>query len=178
MRSAPSMWRAFPYSKRPFIVNLVLLLMVLFTIIYLLLTIDADLLTLMAIVVMGFVFLAVLGISPWFTDHELDDEALILRQGWYFKARIQLSEIMAIERIPRGPARTGVYFRLSTPTLYVTTRRKDLAEIVLREERPFIWALGKKADRIVFDAEELDALIRSIEGRLSLSPVQPNGPDP
>lgn len=172
------MWRAFPYSKRPFFVNLVLLLVVLVAIIYLLMTINADLLTLMAIVIMGFVFLAVLGISPWFTDHELEDEALILRQGWYFRARIPLSDIRAIERVPRGPSRTGVYFRLRSPKIYVTTRRKDLAEIVLIDKRPFIWALGKKAERIVFDAEELDALIRSIEGRLSLSPVQAEGPDP
>jgi membrane protein YdbS with pleckstrin-like domain len=178
MRSALAVWRAFTYSKRPFIANLVLLVVVLITIIYLLLTINADLLTLMAIVIMGFVFLTVLGISPWFTDHELEDEALLLRQGWYFRARIPLSDIRAIERVPRGPSRTGVYFRLSSPTLYVTTRRKDLAEIVLREKHPFIWALGKKADRIVFDAEELDALVRSIEARLSLSPVQTEGPDP
>jgi len=171
-------WRAFPYSKRPFIVNMVLLLAVLIAIIYLLLTIDSDLLMLMAIVIMGFVFLAVLGISPWFTDHELEDEALVLRQGWYFRARIPLSEIRTIERVPRGPSRTGVYFSLRAPTIYVTTRRKDLAEILLKDERSFIWALGKRADRIVFDAEELDALIRSIEGRLSLSPVQADGPDP
>ncbi len=165
------MWRAFPYSKRPFVINLALLVMVLLTIIYLLLTISADLLTLMVIVVMGFAFLLVLGISPLFTDHELEDGTLILRQGWYFRARIPLNEIKGVHPLPRGPSRTGVFFSLRTPTMYVTTRKRDLIEIVLRSERSFPWALGKKADHVVFDARDLDPLVRLLENVTRASPA-------
>jgi hypothetical protein len=78
--------------------------------------------------------------------------------------------------IPRGPARTGVYFSLRSSTLYVTTRRNDLIEVQLRSGRRFPWAWGKRADHVIFDAIDTGALMRAIEEGSSLSPVQSDGP--
>jgi len=115
----------------------------------------------------------VLGLSPLFTEHELLDDVLVLRQGLYFRAQVPIGEIRKVSRLIKGPARTGVFFRLLSSTLFVTTRRTDLIEVELQRKRTFGWALGKKADRIVFDVEETNALIKLLEGSGSFSPIKP-----
>jgi hypothetical protein len=167
------MQRSFAYSKRSFMVNMAFLgvLIVLSSLILLMTSID--LVYLGAILLLELALFLVLGLSPLFTEHEVHDGVLVLRQGWYFKARVPLLEIRKVNRLIRGPKRTGVFFRLLSSTLFVTTRRTDLIEVELLKKQAFGWALGKKADRIVFDVEEPGALIKLLEGSGSLSPVQP-----
>lgn len=169
------MWRSFPYTKRPFIITLISLILVLLALAYLLVILSSDLLIPLLILVLGTGITVVLGISPLITDHEIENGDLILRQGWYFHARIPLMDVRKVSKISRGPTRTGVYFSLRSSTLYVTTRRDDLIEVLLHGKRQFKWALGKRADRIIFDAEDIDALIKAIEEGSSLSPVQTEG---
>ncbi|MGD0057592.1 MAG: hypothetical protein ABSB83_07075 [Methanomassiliicoccales archaeon] len=117
--------------------------------------------------------LVVLGASPLFTAHEIMGDRLILRQGWYFKAEIPLRNIKKIEMVERGPLRTGVFFRLLQPTLFVTSKRYDLVALELKEKQRFGWALGKKANKILFDVLEPDRFLRTVEElRRSLSPIQ------
>lgn len=167
------MQRSFAYSKRSFMVNMAFLGgLILLTSFVLLLT-GTDVVYLVAILLLELALFLVLGLSPLFTEHEIQDGMLVLRQGWYFKARVPLREIRKVNRLLRGPARTGVFFRLLTSTLFVTTQRTDLIEVELQKKHAFGWALGKKADRIVFDVEEPGALIKVLEGSGSLSPVKP-----
>lgn len=168
-------WRAFPYTKRPFVINLISLLLVLLALAYLLIILSPDLIIPLLILALGFAITVLMGISPLITDHEIENDDLMLRQGWYFHARIPLMEVKKVSKIPRGPTRTGVYFSLRSSTLYVTTRRDDLIEVLLHGKRQFKWALGKRADRIIFDAEDTDTLIKAIEEGSSLSPVQTEG---
>jgi len=117
--------------------------------------------------------LVILGVSPLLTTHEIAGDRLILRQGWYFKAEVPLRNIKKIEMVERGPFRTGVFFRLFQSTLFVTSKRHDLVAIELREKQRFGWALGKKADKILFDVLEPDRFLRIVdELRKSLSPVK------
>jgi len=117
------------------------------------------------------VVLVVMGVSPLLTSHEVGDGMLVLRQGWYFRAEMPLNDIMSVARVERGPTRTGVFFRLLDATLYVTSRRDDLIEVRLRSKRPFGWALGKRADRVVFDAENASAMVQAIRDEDSFTPV-------
>jgi hypothetical protein len=169
------MRRSFPYSKRVFVLNLAFLGILLVGTLVILLMMTIDLGYLALIMVLELALILVLGISPFLTDHEVADGRLVLRQGWYFRSEIPLGEIRSVERIPKGPSRTGVFFRVLTSTVFVTTRRTDLIEIELRKKRTFGWALGKKADCVVFDAEEVPALMKALEPT-SLSPVQPQRP--
>ena len=117
--------------------------------------------------------LVVLGASPLFTTHDIKGDRLVLRQGWYFKAEIPLRNIERIGIVERGPLRTGVFFRLFQSTLFVTSKRYDLITLELKEKQRFGWALGKKADKIIFDVLEPDRFLRTVEElRRSLSPVQ------
>ncbi len=167
------MQRSFAYSKRSFFVNLAFLGALIVLTSFILLMTDIDLVYLAVILLLELALFLVLGVSPLFTEHEVQDGVLVLRQGWYFKAQVPLREIRKVNRLLKGPARTGVFFRLLTSTLFVTTRRTDLIEVELLKKHTFGWALGKRADRIVFDVEEPGALIKVLEGSGSLSPVKP-----
>jgi hypothetical protein len=167
------MQRSFAYSKRSFVVNMAFLgALIMLTSVILLMT-SIDIAYLAAILLLELALFLVLGLSPLFTEHEVQDGVLVLRQGWYFRARVPLLEIRHVNLLTRGPKRTGVFFRLLSSTLFVTTQRTDLIEVELLKKHAFGWALGKKADRIVFDVEEPGALIKLLEGKGSLSPVKP-----
>jgi hypothetical protein len=137
----------------------------------LLVLIGAEAAYLAIIMVLEVAILAVMGISPLLTSHEVGDGTLVLRQGWYFRAEVPIKDIRIVARIDRGPARTGVFFKLLDATLYVTSRRDDLIEARLRSKRTFGWALGKRADRVVFDAENALAMVQAIKDDGSFTPV-------
>lgn len=166
--------RSFPYSKRSFVINTFLIGALVVTITVLLLFAGVGSLYLATISLLGTLSFLILGISPLLTDHEILDGELILRQGWYFRGSIPLSEITGVSLVPKGPTRTGVFFKVMASTLFVTSRRIDLVEVDLRSKRGFRWALGKKADRVVFDVLERDALVRALESGL-LPPVDAQG---
>lgn len=165
------MWRSFPYSRRSFVQNMVFVGAIIPVTLALFIMVSTDTLYLMIVLALEGVVFATLGVSPLLTSHELAEGVLILRQGWYFRAEVPISDIRSAERLERGPARTGVFFRLLTATLFVTSRRTDLIELQLRRKRPFRWALGKKADRVVFDVEETDAMLRALKSDASFAPV-------
>ncbi len=157
------MWRSFPYSRRSLAQNAIYIGAIIPVTLALFIMIEADLPYLLLIILLEAVMFTVMGISPLLTAHELVDGVLVLRQGWYFRARVPLDEIISVKRLNRGPKRTGVFFRLTGSTLHVTTRRDDLIEIELAGKRSFGWALGKRADRIIFDAEDSGALLAALK---------------
>lgn len=157
------MWRSFPYSRRSFVQNAVFIGAVLPVTLAILVMVDADLAYISIIVALEVLAFVVMGISPLLTAHELCDDALVLRQGWYFRSRVPLNEISSANAVERGPARTGVFFRLTSSTLYVTSRHTDLIELRLKRKRPFGLALGKRADRVVFDVEDTASMLRALQ---------------
>jgi len=128
--------------------------------------IGVNLVVLSMILFLEVTILFLFGITPLLTYHEILDDQLFLRIGWIFRASIPLSKIERVERIERGPIRTGVFFRLSRPELFITSRRYNLIGIKLREKQRFPWALWKKADKIIFDVVDTNTLINLLETRL------------
>jgi len=154
----------FPYGRQQFAINLLLLLILLAVLPLVLLSIgDLD-----AVIVVGFslmilVLVAIFGISPMLTAHEIDGERLVLRQGLQFKAVVPLENIRDVRRVDTGPRRTGTWSRSFGSTLYITTRRHDLIQIHLKKRQRFSWAMWKEADVVVFDALDNPQLMKSME---------------
>jgi membrane protein YdbS with pleckstrin-like domain len=168
--------RSFPYSRRSFTFNMALIGAIVPAAVVLMLAVGVDILYLGAIAALAIAVFVVLGLSPLLTEHEVLDHYLVLRQGWYFRGTIPIDQITRIERLSKGPSRTGVFFRLLTSTLFVTSRRTDLIELELKSKRKFSWALGKRADRVVFDVLDTDALIRTLHAEGSFPPVDSQRP--
>ncbi len=108
----------------------------------------------------------VVGLSPLFTDHELTDRELILRQGLLFKAVVPLRDIRGVKEIDKGPAKTGVFFEYRGSAIHVTSQRSNLILIELRTPRRFRWALAKKADKIYFDCIDHSVMARMLNERI------------
>jgi membrane protein YdbS with pleckstrin-like domain len=164
---------SYPYSKQAFLPNLLLLLAL--TVIALLLTSSTSVDPALGAAVMLLLLAAVLvlGVSPILTSHELLDDALVLRQGWYFRAVIPLSNILGADLVEFGPRKVGVSFRLAGPVVSVTTRKHNVIELTLRRPQSFAWAMGKRADHVIFDAVDDRRLLENL--RRSFSPVEADG---
>lgn len=123
----------------------------------------------------------VFALSPLWTPHWLTRSRLILRQGWYFRAILPLSELTnlvpADETAPiRAPL--GIHRPLGQPTLYVTGGRTGLLVARLGRPRRFWQAFGLSATEIVFDVSDLRGFLSALEERRSLlPPVQPDRAD-
>ena len=102
----------------------------------------------------------VFGLSPLLTKHEIHDTHVVIRQGWYYRNRIDLADIMSIKRVREGPWSYGVHF-IGGGTVYVNGSTKDLMLIELSER---ISRNGKKRrmNRILFDTLDNDKFVKMI----------------
>lgn len=121
------------------------------------------------------VLFVVFALSPLWTDHWLTRSRLILRQGWYFRTVLPMSEIASLEPIEEeNPLRAplGIHRPLGQATLYVTGGRMGLVTVRLVEPRRFWQAFGLTAREIVFDVADRASFLRAYEERRRLlSPV-------
>lgn len=158
------------YEKRSFILNSILLIILISAVAFVaVLPVTIDFWVILMIFVFFFL-LIILGISPLFTYHEINREGIILRQGFYFQGRISFKNIRDIKRIFSGPRRTGVFFKITGSTLFVTSRSYDLIEVALKRPQRFGWALGKRAERVVFDTDDNVKFLNSLKGKTGLTP--------
>ncbi len=123
----------------------------------------------------------VFAISPLMTPHWLTRSRLILRQGWYFRVALPMSEIRSLlaadETVPlRAPL--GIHRPLGQPTLYVTGGRTGLVIVRLQKPRRFWSSFGLDATEIVFDVRDREGFLRAYaERRGLLPPVQADRSD-
>jgi hypothetical protein len=157
------MSESFPYETRRFNMNLLLLIVAFLgfgTPVLLIVTPGA--LALISFIVVAGTTVMVLGASPTLTSHSIEDDVLVLRQGWYFKARIPLEDIKKVGRIEKGPKKIGVFFQPFSGAVHVTSRSEGLVSLKLNGMRRFALVLGKKADRVVFDVIDTDRLVERL----------------
>ena len=157
------MSESFPYETRRFNMNLMLLVVAFIGFgAPTLLIVTPGAAALLAFVAIAATTVVVLGASPILTSHSIDDDMLVLRQGWYFKARVPLGEIEKVERMEKGPKKVGVFFPPFGDAVHVTSRSEGLIVLTLKKERRFALVLGKKVRRVVFDAVDGDALVERL----------------
>ena len=151
------------YSRKAFFPTLLFLLIaILFLNVFFDLTFLTDPLYISIAAGISFLLVLIIGLSPFLTDHSLDDQQLTLRQGWYFKAGIPLREIKRIEIVDHGPMRTGVFFDILGTALYVTTQRHDLLLVQLNGRKRFSMAWWKRADRVYFDTLDKSIFLKQM----------------
>jgi len=152
----------FPYNKRAFVVNLIFIMVFVVLSLFIFTQVALDVVSLSILLAIEALTLIILGVSPLITGHEIRDDVLILRQGWYFRAEIPLEQVAKVVKMERGPKRTGVFFRFRQSTIYVTTQSHDLLRLELKKKRRFGWVLGKMADKVVFDTTETASLMKRL----------------
>ena len=120
-------------------------------------------------------------LSPLLTEHWVTRSRLILRQGWYFRARIPFADIETLtEADDAGRTRVplGIHRPLGQPSLFVTGGRTGIVSLRLRGPRRFWQSFGLFATEILFDVTDRAGFVSAFsERRSSLPPVEADGPD-
>lgn len=161
------------YRKATFFSTLVLLSIALsFLNVFFGMTFFKDPTILVVAILASVALLIIVGVSPFLTHHTLSDVDIQLRQGWYFRAIIPLSNIERVQIVERGPMRTGVFFEVVGRSLYVTTQRTDLILLSLRQPQRFGFAWGKRAVRVYFDTLDKNVVLRRLAEK-ALTPSNP-----
>ena len=112
------------------------------------------------------------GLAPMLTKHCIDEDSVILAQGFFFRAKVPFSEIRSVEAMEIGPSKTGPYLNTKKRTLFVTTRQSDLIVLRLKRSKRFGMAFGRTADTVVFDCLETRRMIELLRSRLT--PASPD----
>jgi hypothetical protein len=122
------------------------------------------------------VFFVVLGMSPFWTEHSIDGEGIILRQGWHFRIRVPLENVKAINFIDEVPKRLGIFVAQSRGTLNITSSNQGLVSLKLRRPQQFASVFWRKADMIVLDVKDREGFRRALEKELvtHASPDRPS----
>ncbi|MCE5297037.1 MAG: hypothetical protein LLG16_08050 [Euryarchaeota archaeon] len=125
------------------------------------------------VLVAGIMFFTVFvfGLSPLLTKHEIHDTHVVLRQGWYYRNRIDLTDIMSIKRVREGPWSYGLHF-IGGGIVYVNGSTKDLL-LIESSERISRNGKKRKMNRILFETLDDDKFVKMIgrefDGHISRS---------
>jgi hypothetical protein len=134
-------------------------------------------LELLVILIVAMTITVVYGLSPALTSHQLGATALVLRHGWYFKARLPLSNIKEVGETEEGVPGHGVSFLLGGRKLYVTNSRVGLVNIALHERQRIRGTFGKNITEVVLNVDEPDRFIKDVMKRAGLKGATEDGPE-
>ena len=133
----------------------------------------------MVTIVMGAamtVFFIVVGLSPFWTEHSIDDDLIVLRQGWHFSVRIPIENVKAINFVDGVPKHLGLFVAQTRGTLNITSSRIGLISLKLRRPQRFSSVFWRKADEIVFDVTDREGFRRAFEEELVATRANPGRP--
>jgi hypothetical protein len=122
---------------------------------------------LLALVIL-FIIILVYGLSPALTSHQLGASNLVLRHGWYFKARVPLMNIRDVQETEEGVPGHGVSFLLGGSRLYLTNSRVGLVNIKLHDRQRMRGTFGKNISEIVLNVDDPDMFIQVLRERAGL----------
>ena len=115
--------------------------------------------------------LAGIFVSPWFTEHELGANCLVLRQGLNFGGTIAYGNIAAVHATERKP--THFPLALYRHTLFVALWPANLVAIRLRRPQRFrlchvlpVW----KVREVVINVDRREAFIADLRARAAKVP--------
>ena len=101
------------------------------------------------------------GITPWFSAHEVHDTYLVVRQGCYYRNRIDLADILAVKHVMHGPWAYGVHF-IDGRTVYANGRTDDLILLELDQVRHRD-GKRRRMTRVLFDTVDNQGFLKAIE---------------
>jgi hypothetical protein len=102
----------------------------------------------------------VVGLSPLLTAHEVHDTYFVIRQGWYYRNVIDMTDVVSIKLVRQGPFALGVHF-LGNSTIYVNGSTND---VIMLELRPMRNRSGKRRrmTRILFDVKDVEGFMKKL----------------
>ena len=119
------------------------------------------------------VFFLVVGVSPFWTEHSIDENQIVLRQGWHFSVRVHMDNVKAINLIDEVPKFRGLFIYRVNATLNITSSKKGLVSLKLRRQQRIASVFWRKADEIVFDVNDREGFRQAFEKALIATRASP-----
>ena len=119
-------------------------------------------------IVMGAVTV-VFGLSPALTEHQVGGKNLVLRHGWYFKAKVPLDNIRDVEETEEGIPGHGMNALLGGNKLYLVNSRVGLVKVKLYDRHMMGGLLGRFISEVVTNVDEPTAFLRLLRERAGLN---------
>lgn len=154
----------FAYPHHMFAVKGLAMLAMLACIVYLLGAAGIDMLWLIVFSVVFCIMVFVLFFSPFFTEHEIEGDGIILRQGLIFSISLPFARVERVGEFKAGTGPLGPVSRRGRIVIASTAR--NLVTIKLDHKRRFGMLMLRKADEIIIDLNEPDEFIKLANGFL------------
>ena len=119
------------------------------------------------------VFLLVVGISPFLTEHSIEESGIVLRQGWHFSIRIPLENVKAINLIDDAPKDRSLLVSQTRGTLNITSSKVGLISLKLRRPQRFASVFWRRADDVVFDVTDREGFRQAFERAIVATRASP-----
>jgi Ca2+/Na+ antiporter len=119
------------------------------------------------------VFFIVVGMSPFWTEHSIEENEIVLRQGWHFSVRIPLENVKAINFIEDAPKDRSLFISQTRGMLNITASKRDLISLRLRRPQRIASVFWRKADEIVFDVADREGFRQAFEKALIATHASP-----
>jgi len=153
----------FDYDKRPAIVNLVIWSIAAIWLIILLVLLQMDqLMFILLIVAVMTIALVVVGVSPLLTSHDVEEDRIIIRQGWHSRVVVPIEKVTSVHRMEKIGIKEGVILDAFNRTLVMTGSKKNGVRIELKSEIRVPSAFWKKVETVVLDVNEPERFIAAI----------------
>lgn len=112
-------------------------------------------------------FMAILitTITPMFTQHEINANGILLKQGMIFKASFPFLHIEAVETYSVKPSIFGLVS--SKNRIILASGNKGLVKIKLNHRRRFGMLMLRRADEIIIDLEKPEDFVKLANENLS-----------
>ena len=148
----------FHYPRFTYIVRTAGLLAILACIIFLMGMAEINIYWLLGFALIFFIAILITTITPIFTQHEINANGILLKQGMIFKASFTLLHIEAVEIYSlKLSVLDMVSFR---KRIVLASGTKGLVRIKLNHKRRFGMLLLRRADEIIIDLEKPEEFVK------------------
>jgi membrane protein YdbS with pleckstrin-like domain len=154
----------FEYDKGPAIVNLVIWLLAVVWLMVLLVLLRLDQLSFILLVgtVLAFAVIVV-GISPLLTSHNVEEDRIVIRQGWHSRITVPKDQVKSVQRMDRIEIKEGVILDAFNRTLVMTGSKKNGVRIELKNEIRVPSTFWKKVGTVILDVNEPERFMAAID---------------
>jgi hypothetical protein len=118
-------------------------------------------------------FFLVVGVSPFLTKHSIDENEIVLRQGWHFKVSIPIGNVKSINMVDQAPKDRSLLISQTKGILNITSCKRDLISLKLRRSQRVAAVFWRKADEIVFDVMDREGFRSALEAALLSTRASP-----
>lgn len=155
----------FRYPRFMFAIRAIALLTVLACLIYLMNNAELQSTWLFGFVLIFVLAIIITLITPMFTQHEINTDGILLKQGLVFKASFQFLHIETVEIYSIKPGIFGL-----TPArnrIVLASGNKGLVKIKFDHKRRFGMLLLRQADEIIIDLEKPEEFVKLASEKLN-----------